>query len=86
MASSLSHGRVLFASAGLALAALATAIPTFAASAASTATAASVQRTLSAAPLGVNVGTWDYIYYAAGSVNVIQPLLKAAGIYPEPSD
>ena len=72
--------KVLYACAGTALTALATAIPTFAASAASTATAASVQRTLSAAPLGVNVGTWDYIYYASSSVNVIQPLLKAAGI------
>jgi len=71
---------VLYACAGTALAALAIAIPTFAASAASTATAAPVQRTLSAAPLGVNVGTWDYIYYASSSVNVIQPLLKAAGI------
>ena len=39
-----------------------------------------MQRTLSAAPLGVNVATWDYAYYAAGSVNVIQPLLKAAGV------
>jgi hypothetical protein len=71
---------VLYACAGTALAALAVAIPTFEASAASTATAASVQRTLSAAPLGVNVAPWDYIYYASSSVNVIQPLLKAAGI------
>jgi hypothetical protein len=71
---------VLYACAGTALAVLAAAIPTFAASAAGPAAAVSVPRTLSAAPLGVNVGTWDYIYYAAGSVNVIQPLLKAAGI------
>ena len=74
---------MLYACAGTALAALATAIPALAASAAGTATAtaaASVPRTLSAAPLGVNVGTWDYIYYASSSVNVIQPLLKAAGI------
>ena len=80
MASSLSHGRVLFAGVGPALAVLAavTAVPT-AASMAST-QAASVQRTLSAAPLGVNVATWDYVYYAASSVNVIQPLLKAAGV------
>jgi hypothetical protein len=83
MVSSLSHGRVLFACAGSAVAALAIAIPALAASAAGTAPAAAaapVQRTLSAAPLGVNVGTWDYIYYAASSVKVIQPLLKAAGI------
>jgi hypothetical protein len=80
MASLLSHRRVLFASVGSALAVLAavTAVPT-AASMAST-QAASVQRTLSAAPLGVNVATWDYVYYASSSVNVIQPLLKAAGI------
>ena len=72
---------MLYACAGTALAALATAIPTLAASAAATATAAAAApRTLSAAPLGVNVGTWDYIYYASSSVNVIQPLLKAAGI------
>jgi hypothetical protein len=35
---------------------------------------------LSAAPLGVNVAPWDSVYSARGSVAVIQPLLKAAGI------
>jgi hypothetical protein len=39
---------------------------------------------LSAAPLGVNVGPWDHAYAAStsadGGVNVLQPLLKAAGI------
>ena len=45
-------------------------------------TAASAR--LSAAPLGVNVGPWDYSYAADTSVggdgNIMQPLLKAAGI------
>jgi hypothetical protein len=39
---------------------------------------------LSAAPLGLNTAPWDYIYAAntsaSGGVNVIQPLLQAAGI------
>ena len=39
---------------------------------------------LSAAPLGLNVAPWDYVYAAntsaGGGVNVIQPMLKAAGI------
>jgi hypothetical protein len=39
---------------------------------------------LSADPLGVNTAPWDYIYAAGtsagGGVDVIQPLLKAAGI------
>jgi hypothetical protein len=39
---------------------------------------------LSAAPLGLNVAPWDSVYtantFAGGSVNVIQPMLKAAGI------
>ena len=35
---------------------------------------------LSAAPLGVNVAPWDGTYSAPGSVSVIQPLLRAAGI------
>jgi hypothetical protein len=41
-------------------------------------------RQLSAAPLGVNVAPWDSVYtantFANGGVNVIQPMLKAAGI------
>jgi hypothetical protein len=39
---------------------------------------------LSSAPLGLNTAPWDYIYAAntsaGGGVDVIQPLLKAAGI------
>jgi hypothetical protein len=36
---------------------------------------------LSDAPLGLNVGPWDYAYASdGGGVNVIQPLLKAASI------
>ena len=39
---------------------------------------------LSAAPLGLNTAPWDYIYAAdasaGGGVDVIQPLLQAAGI------
>ena len=39
---------------------------------------------LSAAPLGLNTAPWDYIYAAdtsaSGGVNVIQPLLQAAGV------
>jgi hypothetical protein len=39
---------------------------------------------LAAAPLGLNVAPWDYIYAAGtsagGGENVIQPLVKAAGI------
>jgi alpha-L-arabinofuranosidase len=44
----------------------------------------SVPSLLSAAPLGLNTAPWDYIYAAdtsaSGGVNVIQPLLQAAGI------
>ena len=39
--------------------------------------------TLSSAPLGLNTAPWDYVYAAntsAGGVDVIQPLLTAAGI------
>ena len=81
MASSRSRRRVLYMSAGTALAVLVTAGTAAAARTASGATAAAgVQRTLSAAPLGVNVAPWDYVYYGSSSVNVIQPLLKKAGI------
>ncbi len=84
MASRLSRRRALYASAGTALAVLATvtAVATgpAAASAGAAGAAAAALRTLSAAPLGVNVAQWDYIYYAPGSVQVIQPLLKKAGI------
>ena len=80
MSSPRNRTRLLYACVGTALAITAAAIPALAASTAGTATAASVQRTLSAAPLGVNVAPWDYVYYASSSVNVIQPLLKAAGV------
>ena len=73
MASSRSRRRVLYVSAGTALAVLVTAGTAVAARTASSATAATgVQRTLSAAPLGVNVAPWDYVYYGTSSVNVIQ--------------
>ena len=48
------------------------------------ASADSLPSLLSAAPLGLNTAPWDYIYAAntsaSGGVNVIQPLLQAAGI------
>ena len=81
MASSRSRKRMLYVSAGTVLVVLATAGMTAAARTASGATAAAgLQRTLSAAPLGVNVAPWDYVYYGSSSVNVIQPLLKKAGV------
>jgi hypothetical protein len=48
------------------------------------ASADSLPSLLSAAPLGLNAAPWDYIYAAntsaGGGVDVIQPLLQAAGI------
>ena len=79
MPSPLSHRRVLVASAGTALSVLATVAAAPTASVAST-QATPAPATLSASPLGVNVAPWDYAYYARSSVNVIQPLLKAAGV------
>src|SRR6516165_7561998 len=79
MPSPLSHRRVLVASAGTALSVLATVAAAPTASVAST-QATPAPATLSASPLGVNVAPWDYAYYASSSVNVIQPLLKAAGV------
>jgi hypothetical protein len=77
MGSVLRHKRKLYASACTALAALVTA----AAIAASTSASADTSPvTLSAAPLGINTAPWDYIYSVHSSVNVIQPLLKAAGV------
>lgn len=38
---------------------------------------------LSSAPLGLNTAPWDYVYAAntsAGGMDVIQPLLTAAGV------
>jgi len=52
--------------------------------AASPASADTAPVPLSAAPLGLNTAPWDYIYAAnvsaGGGVDVIQPLLQAAGI------
>ncbi|WP_300602586.1 hypothetical protein [Trebonia sp.] len=81
MAFRLRPARALYASACAALAVLSTAAFTAAAPAASADTAPAL---LSAAPLGLNTAPWDYIYAAdtsaGGGVDVIQPLLQAAGI------
>jgi hypothetical protein len=73
--------RVLHASALTAVAVLAAASATAVPAAAS---AGTVPTLLSAAPLGLNTAPWDYIYAAntsaSGGVDVIQPLLQAAGI------
>jgi len=73
--------RVLYAYLAAALA-VATAATTAALPA--SASADSLPSLLSAAPLGLNTAPWDYIYAAntsaSGGVNVIQPLLRAAGI------
>ena len=74
--------RVPYASLAAALAVLTTATATAAMPA--PARAGTVPSLLSAAPLGLNTAPWDYIYAAntsaSGGVNVIQPLLQAAGI------
>ncbi len=74
----LRHGRALCAAACAGLAIVATAAVT----PASADSAGPVP--LSDAPLGLNTAPWDYIYAAntsaGGGVDVIQPLLKAAGI------
>jgi hypothetical protein len=74
--------RVVYAYFAAALAVL-TAATTMAAMPAS-ASADTGPSLLSAAPLGLNTAPWDYIYAAntsaSGGVNVIQPLLQAAGI------
>ena len=74
--------RVLCASLAAALAILTTATTTAAMPA--SASADNVPSLLSAAPLGLNTAPWDYIYAAdtsaSGGVDVIQPLLQAAGI------
>jgi hypothetical protein len=84
MASALTRGRKLYAAMGAGLAVLGVAALPSAARAASagaaTATAVPVAKTLSAAPLGINVGPWDYAYSMAGSAAIIQSLLKAAGV------
>lgn len=74
--------RALYAYLAAGLAVLATATATTAMPA--SASADSVPSLLSAAPLGLNTAPWDYIYAAdtsaSGGVDVIQPLLQAAGI------
>jgi hypothetical protein len=76
MAFRLRHRRVLYAAcAGLMVLAVTAAAPP---------RADIAPALLSTAPLGLNVAPWDYIYAAdvsaGGSVDTIQPLLKAAGI------
>jgi len=74
--------RVLYAFLAAGAAVLTTA--TTAAAMPASAGAGTVPSPLSAAPLGLNTAPWDYIYAAntsaGGGVDVIQPLLQAAGI------
>ena len=74
--------RVPYASLAAGLVVLTTATATAAMPA--SASAGTVPSLLSAAPLGLNTAPWDYIYAAntsaGGGVDVIQPLLQAAGI------
>ena len=74
--------RVRYACLAAGLAVLTTAATTAAMPA--SASAGTAPSLLSAAPLGLNTAPWDYIYAAntsaAGGVDVIQPLLQAAGI------
>ena len=76
------HRRALYAGACTAIAVLMTATLTAAAPAG--ADTATLPVRLSSAPLGLNTAPWDYIYAAdvsaGGGVDVIQPLLQAAGI------
>lgn len=73
----LKRGRALCASACAILAVAAATV-------AAPASADTLPVPLSDAPLGLNTAPWDYIYAAntsaGGGVDVIQPLLKAAGI------
>jgi hypothetical protein len=82
MAFRLRNGRALYAAAATGLAVLAAVAATAATPAAANAGVLPVP--LSSAPLGLNTAPWDYIYAAdtsaAGGVDVIQPLLQAAGI------
>src|SRR6266436_5288240 len=74
--------RALYAYSAAALAVLTTVMTTAATPA--SASANTGPSLLAAAPLGLNTAPWDYIYAAntsaSGGVNVIQPLLQAAGI------
>ena len=83
------RGRVLYAIAA-ALAAVAAAIGIFLAASGpggngtTAARPATAPVRLSGAPLGLNVAPWDYVYAArttaGGGVDVMQPMLKSAGI------
>ena len=79
MAFRLRHRRALPATACAVLAILATS-----ATGATSANADSAPVMLSSAPLGLNTAPWDYVYAAntsaGGGVDVIQPLLTAAGV------
>lgn len=79
MAFRLRHRRALCATACAGAAVLAMTVAT-----AAPASADTPPVPLSAAPLGLNTAPWDYIYAAdvsaGGGVDVIQPLLQAAGI------
>src|SRR6516162_9734785 len=76
----LRHGRALSATACAGLSVLAITATTAPAGA----DTATLPVPLSGAPLGLNTAPWDYIYAAntsaGGGVDVIQPLLKAAGV------
>src|SRR3984957_12311423 len=82
MAFRLRNRRALYAGVTTALAVLAAVATTAAAPAAANAGVLPVP--LSSAPLGLNTAPWDYIYAAntsaGGGVDVIQPLLRSAGI------
>ena len=74
--------RALYAGTCAAIAVLTTVTVTAAAPA--TASAGTLPALLSTAPLGLNTAPWDYVYAAntsaGGGVDVIQPLLQAAGV------
>src|SRR5579863_5585372 len=84
MAFRLRRRRALYASACTAIAVMTAAAVTAAAALPAAASAGTLPVLLPAAPLGLNTAPWDYIYAAntsaSGGVDVIQPLLQAAGI------
>lgn len=73
-------GLAVLTAAAVSSAAPASAAPASAAPARAAAAPAAVFSRLSADPLGINVGPWDYAYSKASSGAVLQSLLKAAGI------
>jgi hypothetical protein len=84
MAFRLRRRRALYASACTAIAVMTAAAVTAVAALPAAASAGTLPVLLPAAPLGLNTAPWDYIYAAntsaSGGVDVIQPLLQAAGI------